>query len=161
MDTRGAEENSTDSLLRAGDHAPDFTLPDCGGGSGSLATHLRTGPVILSFMGGRQADGLDAELHALSACVSRIATIGGTVLAISSVPRPPAGGFHLLHDTRGIVTRRYGLSRLPMAASAIFVIGQDSKIILSLIDAAPGSDLACTNVLGALAALPRIAGAWP
>lgn len=163
MDKRRQGDSGAERLLRAGDHAPDFILPVCSGGTASLADHLQTGPVILSFLGGRHAGDLDAQLRALSACASRIAMLGGSVLAVSPGPRPHVGGLHLLHDAGCIIAGHYGLCRSSTTASvpATFLIDQNAKIILSLIDAAPGSDLPCTNALGALAALRRIAGARP
>jgi peroxiredoxin len=40
---------SSSTTLRAGDRAPDFTLPSNRGDVQSLAQYLATGPVLLAF----------------------------------------------------------------------------------------------------------------
>ena len=42
-----------DRIARVGQAAPDFTLPNAGGGSVSLAQLQARGPVVLSFYRGR------------------------------------------------------------------------------------------------------------
>ena len=154
MDMRRHGKRSGAAGLRAGDRAPDFTLTAYDGQAMSLAAELRKGPVILSFLDGRRPGDADALLMALSACAGQIEAERGIVLAISSIARPRTGtnrDFHVLYDAGCAVAEQYGI-----LWPATFVIDQTSRIVLSLIEAAPGGALTCANVLSALAALNLI-----
>ena len=142
--------------LRAGDRAPAFTLTALDGASVSLATQLRTAPVVLCFVDGWNPGGADAQLAALMDCVAPIEAQGGALLAISSLVRPSIDPPRVLHDAGGIVAGHYGIS-----APTTFVIDQASTIVLSLIDAAPGSEITLSCVSSALAALRRIGARRP
>jgi peroxiredoxin len=149
--------------LRAGDHAPDFTLPDHDGHLVSLTSDLENGPAILSFLDGRRRTDADAQLLALTICSAQIVGHGAAVLAISPAARSRvegAGAFRVLHDAGSLVAGSYGLFRSTEAGTvpATFVIDQGSTIVMSLINAAPASDQVCVNVVSALSALRRIEG---
>jgi thiol-disulfide isomerase/thioredoxin len=51
-DTTLASSNLVERALRAGEFAPDFTLPDADGKPVTLSRALRDGPVIVSFYRG-------------------------------------------------------------------------------------------------------------
>jgi peroxiredoxin len=152
--------------LRAGDHAPNFALPDQDGRRVSLTGILEHGPVILTFLEGRKQADAEAQLQAFTRCATAIAEHGGLVVAISPVARSRVtgtGAFAVLHDARAAVAGRYGLcrSRKTGTVPATFVIDRRSTIVLSLTAAVAGSNLTCVNVVSALAALRRIAGRRP
>jgi peroxiredoxin len=159
MKTRRPERISGAASLRAGDRAPAFTLTAADGESVSLAAHLRKGPVILSFLDGWNLGAAEAQLAALIGCVAPIEAQGGALLAIWPDVRPsldPLRDLRVLHDAGGVVARHYGIS-----APTTFVIDQASTIVLSLIDAAPGSEITRSSVTSALAALRRIGARRP
>jgi peroxiredoxin len=147
--------------LRAGDHAPDFTLPDHDGRLASLATRLERGPVVLSFLEGPRSVYVDAQVRALADCSPQIVKHRGSALAISPVYRSrleDTGALRILHDAGSLVAESYGLCRTSDDGGVLvtFVIDQGSTIVMSMIDAGPAGDLVCANVVGALAALRRI-----
>ena len=145
--------------LRAGDHAPAFTLTAADGASVSLAAQLRKEPVILAFVDGWTPGGAAAQFATLVGCAAPVEAEGGALLAISSVFRPSIAlprDLRLLHDAGGVIARLYGIS-----APTTFVIDQASTIVLSLIDAAPGSEITRSCVTSALAALRRIGARRP
>ncbi len=147
--------------VRAGDHAPDFSLPDHNGIWVSLATMVANGPVILSFLDGWNPADADAQFQALIDCVPQVALHGASVLAVSPAARacpPGTGTIHLLRDAGSVVAERYRLcpSANAGAVPATFIINQDSMIVLSLIDGTQDGNLICAVVASALAALRRI-----
>jgi peroxiredoxin len=149
--------------LRAGDRAPDFTLPDHDGRLVSLAARLESGPVVLSFLEGQRSTHADAQVRALADCSPQIVEHGGSALAISPVYRSrleDTGALRILHDAGSLVADSYGLCRTSDDGGVLvtFVIDQGSTIVLSMIDAGPAGELVCANVVGALAALRRIEG---
>jgi peroxiredoxin len=150
-------------VLKAGDHAPDFTLPDHDGRPVSLAARLERGPVVLSFLEGQRSAYVDAQVRALADCSPKIVEHGGSALAISPVYRSrleETRALRLLHDVGSLVAESYGLCRASDAGEVLvtFVIDQGSTIVMSMIDAGPAGGLVCVNVVGALAALRRIEG---
>ena len=153
----------TARTLRAGDHAPDFTLPDLDGRPVSLAASLERGPVVLSFLDARRSVELDAQIRALADGSVPIVEHGGLALAVSPVywsRLEEIGPLRVLHDAGSLVAESYGLCRASDAdgVRVTFVIDQGSSIVMSIIGAAPSSGLVCDNVVGALAALRRIEG---
>jgi len=159
MHGRKQERAAGTASLRAGDQARDFTLIADDGRAVSLAAELAKGPVVLSFLDSRHPGDTDSELAALSGCVAEIRAHGAALLAISSAVRPntetppdfPVRDFPVLFDAGRVVAAHYGIS-----APASFVIDRASMIVLSLIDAVPGSSLGCANIVSALSALRRI-----
>jgi peroxiredoxin len=149
--------------LRAGDHAPDFTLPDHDGRPISLAACLESGPVVLSFVGGQRSAYVDVQVRSLVDCSPQIVEHGGSALAISPLYRSrveETGALRVLHDAGSVVAESYGLCRASVDSGVLvtFVIDQGSTIVMSLIDAGRAGDLVCDNAVGALAALRRIEG---
>jgi peroxiredoxin len=151
MDGRRQERTGGTASLRAGDKARDFTLTADDGQVVSLTAELRKKPVVVSFLDNRHRAGADTELATLSGCAAQIEAQGGALLAISSAVRPKTErpeALRVLHDASCLVARQYGIS-----APTTFVIDQAGTIVLSLIDAVPGSNLAYVNIVSALSAL--------
>jgi peroxiredoxin len=115
--------------LKAGDIAPDFTLPKVSGGFLSLARLLSTGPVVLSFYRGFWCPHCRQELAALSAKLPEIAALGASLVAISpqkiSANHPDVAPdkvpFALLRDRNSKVAETYGLAfALPHSLREIY-----------------------------------------
>jgi peroxiredoxin len=73
--------------LKAGDHAPDFRLPDARGGHVRLKDLLATGPVVLSFYRGGWCPYCNLELRALQKTLPEITRLGAKLVAVS--PQTP------------------------------------------------------------------------
>lgn len=154
MDWRRQERTGGTASLRAGDMARDFMLTADDGQAVSLTAELGKRPVVLSFMDNRRRADTDTELATLSGCAAQIEAHGGALLAISSAVRPKTETPHalrVLHDAGCLVADQYGIS-----APTTFVIDQAGTIVLSLIDAIPGSSLTYVNIVSALSALRLI-----
>jgi len=76
-----------DRALKAGDRAPDFTLPNARGGDLSLTNTLARGPVVLSFYRGGWCPYCNLELRALQQALPDIERLGATLVAVS--PQTP------------------------------------------------------------------------
>jgi peroxiredoxin len=151
MDGRRPERTGGTSSLRAGDKARDFTLAADDGQTVSLTAELGKMPVVLFFLDNRHGAEADTELAPLSGCAAQIEAQGGTLFAISSAVRPKTEkpqALRVLHDADCLVAGQYGIS-----APTTFVIDQAGTIVLSLIDAVPGSSLTYVNIVSALSAL--------
>jgi peroxiredoxin len=154
MDRRRRAKTGGTASLRAGDKARDFRLTADDGQTVSLTAELRKRPVVLSFLDNRHRAGTDIELATLSGCAAQIEARGGALLAISSAVRPKTErpqALRVLHDAGCLVAGQYGIS-----GSTTFVIDQAGTIVLSLIDASPGSSLTSVNIVSALSALRLI-----
>jgi peroxiredoxin len=115
--------------LRAGDKAPDFTLPEVRGGSLSLSRLLSTGPVVLSFYRGLWCPYCRLELAALRVRLPEITALGARLAAISpqkisaAYPdiAPERVPFALLCDRGSKVAETYGLAaELPRSLRGIY-----------------------------------------
>jgi len=73
----------SDHSLKAGDTAPDFTLPDVHGADANLADTLEHGPVVLSFYRGGWCPYCNLELQALQQALPEIQTLGAQLIAVS------------------------------------------------------------------------------
>ena len=73
--------------LKAGDHAPDFRLPDARGGYVRLRDMLTTGAVVLSFYRGGWCPYCNLELRALQKALPEITLLGAKLVAVS--PQTP------------------------------------------------------------------------
>jgi peroxiredoxin len=73
--------------LKAGDRAPEFSLPNFDGRQISLADLLVKGPIIVNFYRGGWCPYCNLELRAYQAILSEIRTAGGDLIAIS--PQTP------------------------------------------------------------------------
>ncbi|MEL6262388.1 MAG: peroxiredoxin-like family protein [Cyanobacteria bacterium J06626_6] len=113
-----ALEQSFSPALKVGDLAPDFTLPNAGGQSVTLADILREGPVILNFYRGGWCPYCNLELRAYQQVLPQIKAAGASLLAIS--PQAPDASlttaeknaleFEVLSDRGSNVAERYGLA---------------------------------------------------
>ena len=70
--------------IRAGDRAPDFTLPTHTGETMHLAEEVRQGPVVLIFYPMDDTPGCTAQLTAVRADRDRYASAGITVYGINN-----------------------------------------------------------------------------
>jgi peroxiredoxin len=145
--------------LKAGQTAPDFSLPDEVGRAVSLTAALGQGPVVLAFLDGGDREVAEAQLHAATLCAAAVSKNGGILLAISShhLVAPSDVVLTLLRDPGSVVAIQYGLVRSAAGGGrpATFVVDQTGMIVLSLLDAEAAGDLAYTNVVPVLAALSR------
>jgi peroxiredoxin len=106
-----------DRVLREGDSAPDFELPDARGGVVRLSDLLAAGPVILSFYRGQWCPFCNLELRALQRALDEVTTAGATLVAVS--PNTPETSlstverlglrFPVLSDHDNLVARSYNL----------------------------------------------------
>ena len=104
--------------LKAGDCAPEFSLPNAGGRQVSLTAQLEKGPIILSFYRGGWCPYCNLELRAYQAILSDIRAAGGDLVAIS--PQTPdhsiaaaeknALAFEVLSDHGNQVATLFGIA---------------------------------------------------
>lgn len=112
-----AGRNVLKSALKAGDQAPEFSLPDATGRSVSLAETLRHGPVIVSFYRGGWCPYCNLELRAYQRILPEIRNLGGQLLAISpqspdqslSTQEKNALAFPVLSDVQNEAARSFGI----------------------------------------------------
>jgi len=116
--------------LKAGDAAPDFTLPDAKGGSVHFADALEQGPAVLSFYRGGWCPYCNLELQALQQALPEIRKLGAGLFAISpelpdnalSTAEKHALAFTVLSDQGNQVAKDFGLVfTLPEALRPIYV----------------------------------------
>jgi peroxiredoxin len=103
--------------LRAGQQAPDFTLPDATGRQVTLSALLERGPVAVVFYRGEWCPYCNLMLRAYQGIQPQIRDLGATMVAIS--PQTPDNSlttvekkgltFPVLSDRGNAVARRYGL----------------------------------------------------
>ncbi|HXZ64601.1 MAG TPA: thioredoxin-dependent thiol peroxidase [Streptosporangiaceae bacterium] len=133
----------SDTRLAPGDVAPDFTLPDAGGGAETLSS-LRGRRVIVYFYPAAMTPGCTKEACDFRDSLSSLAAAGIAVLGIS--PDPPAKlakfrdrdglNFPLLSDPEHAVLTAYGAWGEKMmygkksvgVIRSTFVIDPDGKI---------------------------------
>ena len=77
----------TDQVLKAGEQAPDFTLPNAVGRPVRLETELSKGPVVVIFYRGIWCPYCSLQLRAYQKILPDILRLGGSLLAIS--PQSP------------------------------------------------------------------------
>lgn len=112
--TEFAQRNS----LRAGDEAPDFTLPSAKSGPITLSTLLRDGPVVLTFYRGGWCPYCNIQLRAYQAALAELQAFDARLLAISpqmpdkslSTAETNALAFDVLSDVGNGVAQSYGLA---------------------------------------------------
>lgn len=124
-----------------GDRAPGLRLegPD---GPVTLADRLREGPVVLVFFQEASTPTCEAELRAFATEHDLVRELGAHVLAVSTDPPEAqqrfaeqlAAPFPILSDPQGEAARAYGVfdETSRRANRAVFVIGQDGVVKLSL-----------------------------
>lgn len=125
-------------MLKVGDIAPDFTLPDQDGRPVHLAELLGKGPVLLYFYPADFTPVCTKEACAFSAMEPELSRAGVTLLGVSpqdsdSHTRFRARhqlGFNLLADPGRRVIKAYGCDGLLglMVKRVTYLIGKDGKI---------------------------------
>jgi peroxiredoxin len=105
------------TMLKVGDHAPVFALPDAKGDVIDFGTLLKKGPVVVTFYRGGWCPYCNLELKAFQDVLPEIKAAGASVLAIS--PEKPddvlstieknALAFDVLSDVGQKVGRAFGL----------------------------------------------------
>lgn len=108
----------TQHSLRAGHHAPDFTLPEAAGQPVHLAELLKSGPVVLVFYRGNWCPYCNLQLRAYDQALAQFQAYGATLVAVS--PQTPDLTrltaeekdlhFPVLSDAGNAVARQYGLA---------------------------------------------------
>lgn len=104
--------------LKAGDRAPDFTLPGVDGTPVTLNSLLRDGPVVLSFYRGGWCPYCNLELRALQRALPDIAGLGASLVAVSpqtpdeslSTAEKNALAYPVLSDGGSRVAKRFGIA---------------------------------------------------
>ena len=128
--------------LKAGDIAPEFTLPDPDGNPVSSKVLLAKGPLVLTFYRGVWCPYCNFDLSALEEARSEIEARGGSLVAISQQTAPNSRksqrqnglGFPILGDHGGDLAAQFGLRwTLPMPAR--YVIAQDGRIAYAEVNA--------------------------
>jgi peroxiredoxin Q/BCP len=128
--------------MKAGDTAPDFTLPDENGTPRTLSTLLADGPVVLFFFPFAMTSGCTRESCHFRDMKSEYEQAGAQRVGISmdSVAKQKefsdkhSFDYPLLADTEGKVASSFGVKRgllkkLAPVKRSTFVIGTDRKII--------------------------------
>lgn len=78
-----AASGIADRVLREGEFAPDFALPDATGHEVALSDLLSRGPVIVSFYRGQWCPFCNLELRGLQRALAEVDASGATLVAIS------------------------------------------------------------------------------
>ena len=104
--------------LRAGQSAPDFTLPDAAGQPVSLAALLTAGPVVLVFYRGNWCPYCNVQLRAYNQTLAQFKAFNATLVAVS--PQTPdltnltaeekELHFPVLSDLGNTVAKQFGLA---------------------------------------------------
>ncbi len=103
--------------LKAGDVAPQFTLPDPDGNPVSSKTLLARGPLVATFYRGAWCPFCNFDLSALEQARAEIEARGATLVAISQQTAPNSRksqrqnglGFPILGDHGGEVAAQFGV----------------------------------------------------
>ena len=125
-------------MLKTGEPAPDFELPDQDGKLRRLSALLRDGPLILYFYPADFTPGCTREACDLRDLHTRILSAGMKVVGIS--PQPPESHrrfrdeyglpFLLLSDEKKVAIKAYGVDG-PLGIGvrrATFLIGRERRI---------------------------------
>lgn len=147
--------------LKAGDQAPDFTLPDELGNERSLASFLAEGPVVLFFYPAANTAGCTAQACRFRDLAAEFEAAGAQRLGISpdKVEKQKAFadkrgfGYPLLSDDGGDVAKAFGVKRGLLGISPVkrstFVIGADG-IITAVIASEVNMNVHADKALAAL-----------
>lgn len=108
---------TADKALKAGDIAPEFTLPDPDGKPVSSRDMLAKGPLLLTFYRGVWCPYCNFDLQALEAVRAEIEARGANLVAISQQTAPNSRksqrqnglGFPILSDKGGDIGARFGV----------------------------------------------------
>lgn len=128
--------------MKAGDTAPDFTLPDENGTPRTLSTMLADGPVVLFFLPYAMTTGCTRESCHFRDLKTEYEQAGAQRVGISmdSVTKQKEFSdkhrfdYPLLADTEGTVAKDFGVKRgllkkLSPVKRSTFVIGTDRRIL--------------------------------
>lgn len=127
--------------LKAGDTAPDFTLPDHHGEPQTLSKLLTNGPVVLFFYPQANTPGCTAQACHFRDLAADFEAVGAQIVGISrdSVEAQAAFadkrgfGYPLLADTERAVAGLYGVKGGLLGLSPVkrstFVVGADGVIV--------------------------------
>jgi thioredoxin-dependent peroxiredoxin len=128
----------TDSSVRVGSTAPDFTLPDSSGNAVRLYSLLEKGPVVLYFYPKDETTGCTAQACEFRDRHSLFAAAGTTVVGVSDDTVKSHRGFQdhhrlpftLVSDEEGAVRAAYGVKKTLglIAGRVTFVIGPDRVV---------------------------------
>ncbi len=130
-------------MLKTGDTAPDFTLPDQDGNPVTLSSVLAEGPAVLFFYPAALTPGCTKEACHFRDIVGEFTAAGARVLGISAddvtkqktFDKTFSLGYPLLSDADKSVARQYGVSRrigiLPNQR-ATFTIGADGVTVAAV-----------------------------
>jgi len=128
-------------MLKPGDTAPDFTLPDHRGEPQTLSTLLAAGPVVLFFYPAANTAGCTAQACHFRDLAGEFTAIGAQIIGISPDKVEAQAkwadtrgfGYPLLADTEKKVITAFGVKGGLLGISPVkrstFVIGQDGVII--------------------------------
>ena len=113
-----AASGITRRVIKAGDLAPDFRLPDARGGHVQLRDLLFKGPVVVSFYRGGWCPYCNLELRALQNALPAIRQLGADLVAISrqtpdeslSTAEKNELAFPVLSDSGSAIAKRYGVA---------------------------------------------------
>jgi peroxiredoxin Q/BCP len=128
--------------MKAGDTAPDFTLPDENGTPRTLSTLLADGPVVLFFFPYAMTSGCtreschfrDMKAEYEQAGAQRVGISMDSVAKQKEFSDKHGFDYPLLADTEGTVASAFGVKRgllkkLAPVKRSTFVIGADSRIV--------------------------------
>jgi peroxiredoxin len=122
-------ECATERALKAGEKAPDFTLPDQNGNGLSSADRLRTGPLVAVFFRGRWCPFCVASLEAWRDAAPQVIAAGAKLVGISpqSVHQNSLTAdqhrlnFPLLSDSGNQVAEQFGVRyRVPQDQERLY-----------------------------------------
>lgn len=107
----------SEKVLKAGEIAPDFALPDYKGQTISSQELLSQGPLVLTFYRGAWCPYCNADLAELNHHLDQIKAKGATLLAISpelpqfldKVVRMQHLDYNILHDDRNELAEQFGV----------------------------------------------------
>lgn len=131
-------------MLRTGDTAPDFELPDESGAPRRLSTLLQDGPVALFWYPVASSGGCTSEACHFRDLADEFAELGAQRVGISTdavedqaaFVRGSGLDYPLLSDLDGRVAEQFGVRRKWLKAApvkrATFVIGTDRTVVAAL-----------------------------
>lgn len=131
-------------MLRTGDTAPDFELPDESGAPRRLSTLLQDGPVALFWYPVASSGGCTSEACHFRDLADEFAEVGAQRVGISTdavedqaaFVRGSGLDYPLLSDLDGRVAEQFGVRRKWLKAApvkrATFVIGTDRTVVAAL-----------------------------
>jgi peroxiredoxin Q/BCP len=124
-------------MLKPGDHAPDFELPDSAGRPVRLSGLLREGPVVLAFYPADFTPVCTAQACMMRDRLDGLASLGHRLIAISPQATDSHARFRerfalaqiLLSDPERVAIRAFGvLGPFGVTRRATFLIDRDAVI---------------------------------